>query len=127
MTSLSKQRRDSENDTTAMADTADVRGRGSFGQSIVGIVPEVEAGEMTRYLIDRLQMEFVNRVIPRDRFVQYEPKDLEWMIPLGMAPVIVIDPAVMQRAAKAVVERLERDVMRPSWCNYSPMNWMSGE
>ena len=72
-------------------------------------------------------MEFVNRVIPRHRFVQYEPKDLEWMIPLGMAPVIVIDPAVMQRAAKAVVERLERDVMRPSWCNYSPMNWMSGE
>ena len=81
---------------------------------------------MTRYLIDRLQMEFVNRVIPRHRFVQYEPKDLEWMIPLGMAPEIVIDPAVMQRAAKAVMGDFERACMRPSWCNYSPMNWRSG-
>lgn len=30
--------------------------------------------------------EFKWRHIPEEKFVEYEPKDLEWMIPLGMAP-----------------------------------------
>lgn len=25
-------------------------------------------------------------ILPQERFVEYEPKDLEWMVPLGMAP-----------------------------------------
>lgn len=31
--------------------------------------------------------EFRHREIPQDRFVDYEPKDLAWMVPLGMAPI----------------------------------------
>lgn len=72
---------------------------------------EVTAWQWPRYVIDRRQMDFANRVIPRDKFVEYEPKDLEWMIPLGMAPEIVIDPAVVERAAKVIVNKFERACM----------------
>jgi hypothetical protein len=77
------------------------------------------------FVIDRRQMEFVNRVIPRHRFVEYEPSDLAWLIPLGMAPEVKIDESVRQRAAKAVVEKMELDVMRPSWCD-RPL-WLPGQ
>lgn len=33
-----------------------------------------------------LRAEFFTREIPKHRFVEYEPSDLEWLIPLGMAP-----------------------------------------
>jgi hypothetical protein len=38
-------------------------------------------------VITRNQYEFWQRAIPREKFVEYEPKDMEWMIPLGMAPL----------------------------------------
>jgi hypothetical protein len=78
-----------------------------------------------RYVIDRRELEFVNRVIPRERFVEYEPRDLDWMIPLGMAPEIVIDQALMDRAAKILAKRFERECMRPLWANQRP--WIPGQ
>lgn len=36
------------------------------------------------------EVEFRRRIIPQERFVEYEPSDLEWMIPLGMAPEIPV-------------------------------------
>lgn len=35
------------------------------------------------------QFEFLTRRIPRHRFVEYEPSDLAWLVPLGAAPRIV--------------------------------------
>lgn len=52
------------------------------------------------FVIDRPCLnviEFRDRSIPKDRFVEYEPSDLEWMIPLGMAPIIEPDPALVEQ------------------------------
>ena len=61
-----------------------------------------------RYVIDKRQIEFTNRNIPKDRFIQYEPRDLDWMIPLGMAPEIVVDPHLVRRAAKIIDKKMDR-------------------
>ena len=47
--------------------------------------------------IDRRQIEFNCREIPKERFVEYEPCDLDWMIPLGLAPVIKIPDSIAEQ------------------------------
>ena len=56
--------------------------------------------------IDKNELEFRDRVIPKERFVEYEPSDLDWMIPLGMVPRREIPKHVIDRVGQRV-----RDIM----------------
>lgn len=64
-----------------------------------------------RIVMDRNEMEFCTRDIPKHKFVQYEPKDLEWMIPLGMAPEIKFDVELMDRVQRAMYRRIESQLL----------------
>lgn len=52
--------------------------------------------------IDLRDIEFATRRIPKHPFVEYEPSDLDWLIPLGGAPVIEIPKEVVEECARKV-------------------------
>lgn len=55
--------------------------------------------------------EFILREIPQDRFVEYEPKDLAWMVPLGMAPIREDVLECQKKAVENILKQRLRDVM----------------
>jgi len=61
--------------------------------------------------IDKNELDFADRVIPEHRFVEYEPSDLEWMIPLGLAPRREIPPEVIDRASRRMRDMIEFEVL----------------
>ena len=64
----------------------------------------------TKILIDRRDVELYERRLPDWPFVQWEPSDLEWMEPLGMAPEKEIDFEVMDRIGRELEDRVFQHV-----------------
>lgn len=61
------------------------------------------------YSIDLNELEFRMREIPKHRFVEYEPSDLEWMVPMGMAPIKEVRVEDFHMVQIQLLEKLERD------------------
>ena len=66
------------------------------------------------FKIDMNELEFRCRHIPEHKFVEYEPSDLEWMIPLGMAPPVDVSKEAVE-LAKKIQDRIKRECMEGLW------------
>ena len=62
--------------------------------------------------ITQNDIDFATHAVPEERFVEYEPSDMAWMIPLGMATERHLTPEQINSAADRLEKQMEIAVFR---------------